>query len=374
MKHKAGFALMEVLIVVLIIGILAAVALPQYQIAVLKSRFAALMPIAKAMADSNEVYYMEHGSYGTSPTDLDITGQGNYPEGITVNIHPNSTETGNEDYNYVIASRSQDFPMNYIIYQNHSPAFAGNIHCEADEHNTMAQQVCQSLGGVYMDGSQSDGYLTYILKGNASDGQFVSGIEKVAAQLCGGRTGCTYTVNGNTISTQECGDSVSYQQGNTTKTGIGCVRGEYNEKGVLQSSATAVCNNTYASLDETTQTCMPFKTSESSMTSFNWETPFETSYDEEGNMIGKKVCLTLSANNGCRWMKVFDNEYENVPGYGNQGIYYDTTCSEWKDQVCTRYSSMTKMPLGTNNTQQECLSISGTTCTRWGSWSAPMAA
>lgn len=81
-NNKQAFTLIELLVVVLIIGILVAVAVPQYQKVVEKSKMTEAVTLVRAIANANLVYYMANGQYaGIGDMDLlDINVQGEiYP-------------------------------------------------------------------------------------------------------------------------------------------------------------------------------------------------------------------------------------------------------------------------------------------------------
>lgn len=67
---RVGFTLIELLVVVLIIGILSAIAIPQYQKAVWKSRATQSLVLVKNLANAQEAYFLENGTYATKFNEL----------------------------------------------------------------------------------------------------------------------------------------------------------------------------------------------------------------------------------------------------------------------------------------------------------------
>ena len=70
MRDNKGFTLIELLIVVVIIGILAAIAIPKFSATREKAYFAAMKSDLKNLASQQEIYYADNYSYTVSTTDL----------------------------------------------------------------------------------------------------------------------------------------------------------------------------------------------------------------------------------------------------------------------------------------------------------------
>ena len=82
MRDNKGFTLIELLIVVVIIGILAAIAIPKFSATREKAYFAAMKSDLKNLASQQEIYYADSYAYTTATTDLAYTNS----EGVNVTI------------------------------------------------------------------------------------------------------------------------------------------------------------------------------------------------------------------------------------------------------------------------------------------------
>lgn len=70
---KQGFTLVELLVVVIIIGILAAMAMPHYEKSVWQSRNTQLKTAARTIADAQKMHYMKTGRIPTSFNSLSVS-------------------------------------------------------------------------------------------------------------------------------------------------------------------------------------------------------------------------------------------------------------------------------------------------------------
>lgn len=80
MANRKGFSLLELLVVILIIGILAAIALPQYYRAKEKAEAAELQIMVKTLYESQQRFYMVHNAFAKTFDKLDMDYSG-YTQG-----------------------------------------------------------------------------------------------------------------------------------------------------------------------------------------------------------------------------------------------------------------------------------------------------
>lgn len=162
--YSGGFTLIELLVVVLIIGILASVALPQYQVAVAKSRLGALMPTTKALADAAEVAFLANGSFDgdVSKLDVDIPSGCNLGTTASVATCQNGVIFDVFDIDAPnITGINKQVKLGYVIWLNRS-AHPGARRCLALNTDKVANQVCKSMGGTQITGENYNYFKTVV--------------------------------------------------------------------------------------------------------------------------------------------------------------------------------------------------------------------
>lgn len=281
---KKGFSLIEIMVVVLIVAILGAIAVTQYQTAVDKSRFTALVPTAKALAEAQEMYHMNHGGYANNMSLLETNMEGATGDYATLS-NDAIIEIGVEDeYRYVKATRD-NLDNNYIVYQSHSQNYPGEMHCEALEGSSRAQKLCKNMGGREISGSLTDGYTTYILRGTGAgipasfahemgEGNFQTCESYPCSKVCARNLPDGYECQGtyqedHSYSEQVCRDGL-------------CVTTSYDQNG--KATSKVVCKQ-----DAETGVCKDV---------------LKKTYDEEGHLLEhSRNCIDYAADGSCKFFR-----------------------------------------------------------------------
>ena len=155
-----GFTLIEMLVVVLIIGILIAIAIPEYRTAVLNSRLGTLIGNVKSLANDLEIYHLSWGDY---PENNDLSR-------LEIGISGCEETDGNilcqngDEYSFGISTTEKPIGgflgksqgLAYIQYLRDEPtASKRELHeCWADSANKIANAVCLNLEGEKTGTSQ----------------------------------------------------------------------------------------------------------------------------------------------------------------------------------------------------------------------------
>lgn len=161
-----GFTLMEMLVVSLVIGILAAIALPQYQIAVGVSKVSNVMSFAKVISDAQQRHYLANGSYTTSFDALDVS----MPEGGTLSADGKTMTYKNflcylrdaGDGSSVYCNVLSPVGINMEKYYRNP---GGMFICWPKTNDTteLTNRICQNVSGIKeTNGATSSGFRGYV--------------------------------------------------------------------------------------------------------------------------------------------------------------------------------------------------------------------
>ncbi len=164
-NDKHAFTLIELLVVVLIIGILSAIALPQYTKAVEKARGMQAIALLASFNQAQQAYHLANGTYATSFDELDIT-----PPWTG-----SSTNVSNADWNFkVYATTSSEYSARRFYlermtgkYPHHGfgilyDVWPGRIVCMEPNGSSTQGAYCEKIFNATVT-SAYDGFKYYSL-------------------------------------------------------------------------------------------------------------------------------------------------------------------------------------------------------------------
>jgi prepilin-type N-terminal cleavage/methylation domain-containing protein len=152
MKNKKGFTLIELLVVVLIIGILAAIALPQYRIAIEKSRASEAFILGKSIVHAAQMYNLTNGSFSFDLRTLDVSLPSKYiiaADGKTASSDKFTLQLDGEHIRIARINASGQ-TINYYLYTT-LPSSGSYWTCNMVNNSNEGRKICISLGGTQVN-------------------------------------------------------------------------------------------------------------------------------------------------------------------------------------------------------------------------------
>ena len=154
--NKKAFTLVELLVVILIIGILAAIAVPQYQLAIEKSRASEAFILLKAIKQAEDIYFLSNPE-DSVPTleklDIDIPGEivENKPSVRRTNYFDIGFHWDNNISPHAIKTDKNGNILYYLAY--YYPVETPSFYCvlprkTLPNYHPQYTAVCKGLGGV----------------------------------------------------------------------------------------------------------------------------------------------------------------------------------------------------------------------------------
>ena len=146
-RNRQGFTLIELLVVVLIIGILSAVALPQYQKTVEKARATEAISVLHQIAQANQRYFMANGEYASSLEDLDIEIPGT--DVMYLGVQRRATALFHYDVKHTnggkVLALANRIPAGERYYMLINIGTPDKIRC--DYYTDYGKSICKNLSG-----------------------------------------------------------------------------------------------------------------------------------------------------------------------------------------------------------------------------------